>query len=136
MLIKLSGARVFDPTQNWNGEVRDIFMRDGRMVAEPEPGARIDETYSLPGRVIMAGAIDTSSGRGLLRSVFLQSGVRQGWGLLKDFWGKGILLRLLNSTIMIKCSRVYYGVELACRNHPELFEFPFIYSELLCQVAR
>ena len=53
MLIKLSGARVFDPTQNWNGEVRDIFMRDGRMVAEPEPGARIDETYSLPGRVIM-----------------------------------------------------------------------------------
>ncbi len=58
MLIKLSGARVFDPTQNWNGEVRDIFMRDGRMVAEPEPGARIDETYSLPGRVIMAGAID------------------------------------------------------------------------------
>jgi formylmethanofuran dehydrogenase subunit A len=58
MLIKLSGARVYDPVQNWDGVVRDIYVRDGRIVSAPDPGERVDETYALPGRVIMAGAID------------------------------------------------------------------------------
>jgi formylmethanofuran dehydrogenase subunit A len=58
MLIKLSGGRVIDPVQQLNGEVRDLYIRDGVMVAAPEPGERIHEEYNLQGRIIMAGAID------------------------------------------------------------------------------
>ena len=35
MLIKLAGARVIDPGNGVNGEIRDIFIRDGRIVANP-----------------------------------------------------------------------------------------------------
>lgn len=58
MLIKLTGGRVIDPVQKFNGEVRDLYMRDGVMVSAPEPGERIHEEYNLAGRIIMAGAID------------------------------------------------------------------------------
>jgi formylmethanofuran dehydrogenase subunit A len=37
--------------------VRDIYVRDGRIVAA-EPQARVDQEYGLKGRVVMAGAID------------------------------------------------------------------------------
>jgi formylmethanofuran dehydrogenase subunit A len=58
MLIKLTGGRIIDPVQKLNGEVQDLYIRDGVMVAAPEPGERIHEEYNLQGRIIMAGAID------------------------------------------------------------------------------
>src|SRR5688572_11085100 len=58
MLIKLTGGKVYDPTNKVSGEVRDIFVEDGKIVAAPGPGARIDKSYDLKGRVVMAGAID------------------------------------------------------------------------------
>jgi formylmethanofuran dehydrogenase subunit A len=57
MMIKLTGGKVYDPANRVDGEVRDIYVADGRIVA-PAPGARIDQEYSLKGRVVMAGAID------------------------------------------------------------------------------
>ena len=57
MLIKLTGGKVYDPANGVNGEVRDIYVRDGRIVAA-DPSAKIDEEYSVKGRVVMAGAID------------------------------------------------------------------------------
>ncbi len=58
MLIKISGGKVYDPAHGVDGVVRDIFVRDGRIIADPGPGARIDEEYSAKGRIVMAGAID------------------------------------------------------------------------------
>jgi formylmethanofuran dehydrogenase subunit A len=58
MLIKLSGGTVYDPANGVSGEVRDIYVEDGRIVAAPSPETRIDKTYDLKGRIIMAGAID------------------------------------------------------------------------------
>jgi formylmethanofuran dehydrogenase subunit A len=58
MLIKLTGGKVYDPTNKVSGEVRDIFVEDGRIVAPPSPDRKIDKTYDLKGRVVMAGAID------------------------------------------------------------------------------
>ncbi len=58
MLLRLQGGRVYDPTHGVNGEVRDVYVRDGRIVAPPAPDERIDQTYDLSGRVVMAGAID------------------------------------------------------------------------------
>jgi formylmethanofuran dehydrogenase subunit A len=61
MWIKLSNGRVYDPAQHWNGEVRDLFIRDDRIAADPGPGQRFDAEYDLAGQVVMAGAIDIHS---------------------------------------------------------------------------
>jgi formylmethanofuran dehydrogenase subunit A len=58
MLTKLTGATIYDPADGTDGEVRDLYIRDGRMVSEPGPGERIAQEHDLRGRVLMAGAID------------------------------------------------------------------------------
>ncbi len=61
MLIKLAGGRVYDPANETNGEVRDIYIRDGRIVAPDSASARVNEEYDISGRIVMAGAIDIHS---------------------------------------------------------------------------
>ncbi len=40
MMIKLTGGKVYDPANNVNGEVRDIYVVDGRIVpAAPTPAS-------------------------------------------------------------------------------------------------
>ena len=56
-LIRLKGGRVYDPAHGVDGEVRDLWLRDGRIVAAPA-GERPDREYDVSGRVVMAGAID------------------------------------------------------------------------------
>ncbi|HWK32209.1 MAG TPA: amidohydrolase family protein, partial [Hyphomicrobium sp.] len=57
MMIKLTGGKVYDPANHVNGEVRDIYVRDGRIVAA-DPNARVDKEYDVRGKVVMAGGID------------------------------------------------------------------------------
>lgn len=61
MLIRLKGGRVFDPDQDWRGEVRDLFIKDDRLIDNPDPGIRFDAEYDVSGKIIMAGAIDIHS---------------------------------------------------------------------------
>lgn len=58
MLIKLAGGKVYDPANAIDGEIRDIYMRDGEIVAAPSSGEAIHRTYALEGKIVMAGAID------------------------------------------------------------------------------
>jgi formylmethanofuran dehydrogenase subunit A len=58
MLIKLSGGKIYDPANGVNGEVRDLYIENGRIVAAPTPDVKIQKEYDLKGRVVMAGAID------------------------------------------------------------------------------
>jgi formylmethanofuran dehydrogenase subunit A len=59
MLTKLTGGTVYDPTHSINGQVRDIYIRDGRIVAHPHAqGVTPDREFDCRGKVIMAGAID------------------------------------------------------------------------------
>ena len=60
MLIKLTGGKVHDPLNGVDGEVRDIFIENGRIV-QPAPGAKVAHEYPLHGRVVMAGGIDPHS---------------------------------------------------------------------------
>ena len=60
MLIKLTGGKVHDPMNGVDGEVRDIFIENGRIV-QPQPGAKVGQEYPLHGRVVMAGGIDPHS---------------------------------------------------------------------------
>lgn len=57
MMIKLTGGKVYDPTNKVDGQVRDIYVADGRIIP-PAPEARVDKEYDLKGRIVMAGAID------------------------------------------------------------------------------
>src|SRR5262249_17538009 len=59
-LIKLAGGRIVDPANKRDG-VGELFLRDGRIIADPGPGAKPDYTYDLAGRVVMAGGIDLHS---------------------------------------------------------------------------
>ena len=59
MLTKLTGGKVFDPQHGINGEVRDLFIQNGRIVAASAVrGEIIHEEHDCRGKVIMAGAID------------------------------------------------------------------------------
>lgn len=53
----LVGARVVDPAHRLDGVVRDLFIRDGRIVERPGRDDRV-ETIDLAGRIAMAGGID------------------------------------------------------------------------------
>jgi len=59
MLIKLTGGTVYDPAHDIDGQVLDIYVRDGRIVAHSDvQGMAPDQEYDCRGKVIMAGAID------------------------------------------------------------------------------
>ncbi|MGB6768093.1 MAG: formylmethanofuran dehydrogenase subunit A [Methyloceanibacter sp.] len=57
MVIKLSGGKIYDPANKVSGEVRDVYVEDGKIVGAPADG-RVAQTYDVKGRVVMAGAID------------------------------------------------------------------------------
>lgn len=58
--LKLSGGLVCDPTNGIDGQVRDIWVRDGKIVAPPESLEPQDEVtvIDVSSRVVMAGAVD------------------------------------------------------------------------------
>ena len=59
-LARLAGGIVYDPANGVNGERRDLYFRDGRMVAHTGDAA-VDEEYDATGMVVMAGGIDLHS---------------------------------------------------------------------------
>ena len=56
-LTCLRGGRVHDPVHGVDGEVRDLWLRGGRLV-EPAPDEPADTTIDLSGCIVMAGGID------------------------------------------------------------------------------
>lgn len=58
MLIKLTGGTVYDPAGGIDGQKRDIYIQDGRIVDRPTVDVKIDQEYNLTGKVVMSGAID------------------------------------------------------------------------------
>jgi formylmethanofuran dehydrogenase subunit A len=57
MITKLTGGRIYDPEHGVNGDIRDIYIRDGRIVDAPADG-KINQEIDIRGKVVMAGAID------------------------------------------------------------------------------
>lgn len=57
-MIKLTGGRIYDPANKVDGEVRDLYIENGRIAAAPPPGARVSDEYDITGKVVMAGAVD------------------------------------------------------------------------------
>ncbi|MGF6753668.1 formylmethanofuran dehydrogenase subunit A [Paraburkholderia sp. GAS42] len=60
-LTRLTGGIVYDPANGVDGERRDLYIRDGRIVAQPTSGATVDHDYDATGMIVMAGGIDLHS---------------------------------------------------------------------------
>jgi formylmethanofuran dehydrogenase subunit A len=53
--LRITGGRVYDPANGIDGEVRDVCLRDGKVVDDvPDHATRIDAR----GRVVMPGGVD------------------------------------------------------------------------------
>lgn len=59
MLTRLTGGRIVDPINKVAGEVRDLFIEDGRFVAAADKAPAV--TRDLSGRVVMPAGIDMHS---------------------------------------------------------------------------
>jgi formylmethanofuran dehydrogenase subunit A len=58
-LLKIANGTVYDPTNSIDGEVRDVWARDGVVVAPPsDPGERPDRVIDATGLVVMPGGVD------------------------------------------------------------------------------
>jgi formylmethanofuran dehydrogenase subunit A len=58
MLTRLAGGTVVDPAHHVQPQVRDLWLRDGRIVAGPQPGEAVGREIDVAGCILMAGAID------------------------------------------------------------------------------
>ena len=58
-LFKIAGGTVYDPEHGIDGQVRDLWIRDGKIVDAPaDPQVRPDKTLDASGLVVMPGGID------------------------------------------------------------------------------
>jgi len=57
--LRLAGGIVYDPLNNIDGEVRDLWIADGRIVEAPtDPDVRANRVIDATGMVVMPGGID------------------------------------------------------------------------------
>jgi formylmethanofuran dehydrogenase subunit A len=58
-LLRITGGSIIDPRNEVDGEVRDLWIQNGRIVAPPtDPNVRADRTLDATGYVVMPGGID------------------------------------------------------------------------------
>jgi formylmethanofuran dehydrogenase subunit A len=58
-MLKISGGTVYDPANNIDGEVRDLWIEDAKLVDAPsDPNVKPSRTIDARGMVVMPGGID------------------------------------------------------------------------------
>lgn len=58
-LLRIADGTVYDPANEVEGEVRDVWIEDGKVIAAPDdPAIRPDRTLDVTGMVVMPGGID------------------------------------------------------------------------------
>jgi formylmethanofuran dehydrogenase subunit A len=60
VLTRIKGGHVIDPANGRDG-IGDVWIREGRIIAEPPDGTRANDSYDATGKIVMAGAIDIHS---------------------------------------------------------------------------
>ena len=53
-MLRITGGKVYDPANGINGEIRDLYVQDGRLAASGTGGRTIDAT----GMIIFPGGVD------------------------------------------------------------------------------
>ncbi len=57
-LLKISNGRIYDPANGIDGEVQDLWIQDGTIVASPGDTIRADRVIDATGLVVMPGGVD------------------------------------------------------------------------------
>ncbi len=57
-ITELHGGRVYDPAHGIDGEIRAVYLCDGKIVAAPSDPSDIRDSHDLSGCVVMAGGVD------------------------------------------------------------------------------
>ncbi|HTI50431.1 MAG TPA: amidohydrolase family protein, partial [Planctomycetaceae bacterium] len=58
-LFKISGGTLYDPKNGVDGEVRDLWIENGRVIAPPvDPATKADRVLDASGLVVMPGGVD------------------------------------------------------------------------------
>lgn len=58
-LLRLKGGVVHDPAGGVDGQVRDLWIQDGKIVAKPsQPAVKPDRTIDLAGYVVLPGGVE------------------------------------------------------------------------------
>jgi len=59
-LLRITNGRVFDPTHGVDGEVRDVWVNDGRVIDPPSPDTLRDSVRTIDARgcVVMPGGVE------------------------------------------------------------------------------
>lgn len=58
MVLELSNVRIVDPLHPDNGQLSQLYIRDGRFIDKPMAATSIARTYDLQGALVLAGGID------------------------------------------------------------------------------
>ena len=139
MMLGILGGRVYDPRNGKDGEVGDIWVKDGRVVAPEDVDRESAQTVDAAGLVVMPGGVDihahiaggeVNSGRKLqpedhrgherARSANLRSGAG---GIVPSTHLTGYLYSELGYTTVMQAS----AAPLAARHvHEELEDVPNI----------
>ena len=60
--IKITNGKAADPSLKLNGQVKDLYISDGKIVSPcPSEINTFKKTYNVSGMIIMAGGIDIHS---------------------------------------------------------------------------
>ena len=58
-LLCIANGTLYDPANGIDGETRDVWIRDGRVIEAPaDPAVRADRTIDAAGMVVMPGGVD------------------------------------------------------------------------------
>ena len=57
-LFKISGGYVYDPANDVDGQVQDIWIQDRKIVVPPTPDTKPSRTLNAAGLVVMPGGVD------------------------------------------------------------------------------
>ena len=58
-LTRILGGRLYDPANSIDGEIRDVWIEDGKVIEAPRnPDTRADKTIDATGMVVMPGGVD------------------------------------------------------------------------------
>ncbi len=57
-LLKISQGTLYDPANGVDGEVRDVWIQDGKVIAPPSAETKPDRIIDATGTVVMPGGVD------------------------------------------------------------------------------
>tara|TARA_B100000315_G_C14574725_1_gene587357 strand:+ start:395 stop:2059 length:1665 start_codon:yes stop_codon:yes gene_type:complete len=61
MIIKIKNAKIYDPINKVNGKVRNIYIKNRKIVNKPLSGEKVFKTIDLKNKIVMPGGIDIHS---------------------------------------------------------------------------